>query len=131
LSPGEITELSQHLPYLGDLLTFEQFTQLVREGDHLEERRGVSAKASAQRQQLYDRTMAAVEDLCGNSSADVVKRLRCAIRDKAPAEYKEALNSLAALTKKTRTFQIRNALLAKLAQGAPHPAGPVRSREET
>jgi hypothetical protein len=135
LTEDEIAELSQPLPYLGDLLTLEQFNKLIKEGDLLEERKGLDSRAFAQdqllqeRQQAHDRTLAAVEDLCGPSSAEVVRNLRRAIRDKSSSQYEQALKRLADLTKKTRTFRKRNALLAKLAQAAPNWASAIRSRD--
>ncbi len=121
LTDAEISELTQPLPYLSDLLTVEQFRQLLSEGQALH--------SSEQRQRVYERTMKAVEDLCGRSSADVVMALRSAIRAKQPREYERALERLAELTKKTKIFRTRNALLAKLAPAAPNWADAIRRRE--
>jgi hypothetical protein len=140
LTEDEISELSCSLPYLGDLLTPAQFVQLLQEGEDLARDAELTpspARGEIEllrephqiRQDKFDSTMAAVEDLCGPSSAKVVMNLRSAIRAKSPLEYEEAHRRLADLTKKTKVYKMRIALIAKLAQAAPNWSAAITRRD--
>jgi hypothetical protein len=140
LTEDEVSELSCSLPYLGDLLTPTQFVQLLQEGEDLA-RDAESSSSAARgevenireqrqiRQDKFESTMAAVEDLCGPSSAKVVMSLRSAIRAKSPLEYEEAHRRLADLTKKTKVYKMRSVLVAKLAQAAPNWSAAIIRRD--
>jgi hypothetical protein len=137
LTEDEISELSFSLPYLGDLLTPTQFVQLLQEGEDLARDASSAARGEVEnvreqrriRQDKFDSTMAAVEDLCGPSSAKVVMSLRSAIRAKSSLEYEEAHRRLADLTKKTKVYKVRSALIAKLAQAAPNWSAAIVRRD--
>jgi hypothetical protein len=140
LTEDEISELSCSLPYLGDLLTPTQFIQLLKEGEDLARDTELPSPATGGeiehsqehrkiRQHKFDSTMAAVEDLCGPSSAKIVTSLRSAIRAKSPLEYEEAHRRLADLTKKTKVYRTRSAMIAKLAQTAPNWSAAIIRRD--
>ena len=121
LTGEDVEELSLALPYLGDVLSPEQFRVFVRTKMAIVRGPGVASGK--------ERTVAAVADLCGSSSARVVADLRRAVNALSPEDYEKAYRRLAELTKKRGAFRRRAALIGRLAQGAPNWAAAVAARD--
>ena len=126
LTEEELSELSQTLPYVGDVLTPVQFNRFVL-------RRANPGKAAAANQAIEgegaEQTVAVVADLCGSSDANVVQALRRAVVALSPEDYEAAYGQLVALIRKREAFQTRKTLLAKLARVAPNWASAIASRQ--
>lgn len=125
----DVAELSQALPYLGDVLRPEQFRAFV-----LKEKSAARAvvinqvKPDKDAEAHCDPTVAVVADLSGSSSAKVVLDLRKAVGNLSPEAYEAAYGKLEALSRKRETFRRRNALIGKLAQAAPNWAEAIAQR---
>lgn len=127
LTPEDVAELSQALPYLGDVLNPDQFRAFVlrqnsaaRTGSNRDPDQGVAAHSEP--------TVAVVADLCGSSSAKVVLDLRKAVGNLLAETYEAAYGRLVDLSGKRETFRRRNALIAKLALAAPNWAEAIAQR---
>jgi hypothetical protein len=130
LTEEDISELSQVLPYLGDVLSPEQFRAFVLKrwtvikgdlGSQFTPEENVAATS--------ERTLAAVADLCGSSSAKVVVNLRKAVYELSSVDYQAAYERLADLSRKRDAYRKRTALIGKLAQAAPNWAAAITARK--
>lgn len=132
LSEEDVSELSQPLPYLGDVLNPDQFVTFVRERMIVLPAAGSSsATRDEDTETTSRRSLAAVADLCGLSSAKVVANLRKAVFDLSPEAYETAYDRLADLSGKRLAYRRRSALIAKLAQAAPNWAAAIAARKGT
>lgn len=134
LTREDAEELSLALPYLGDVLDPEQFRAFARRKMETKrtpangEEAASAADGSSERAGSSERTVAAVADLCGSSSAKVVTSLRTAVFALAPESYEAAYRRLAELSGKRGAFRMRAALMARLAPAAPNWAAAVAAR---
>lgn len=128
LTEEDVSELSQALPYLGDILSPEHFGDFVRKRMIVLPSTLSSSDADEGTQATSKRTLAAVADLCGSSSAKVVANLRNAVYALSLEAYEAAYARLVDLSDKRKAYRRRNALIATLAQAAPNWAAEIVAR---
>lgn len=127
LTDEDVSDLSQSLPYVGDVLTPTQFNRFAMRRKNLG--RFDAGGETRDTEGSGEQTVAAVADLCGTSSAKVVQALRSAVVALSPDEYEVAYGRLITVSQKREAFQTRKTLLTKLARVAPTWANAIATRQ--